>query len=191
MVTPYFDNVKNLTEIELVDDHHETGNSFREIAEGKAIYFSKQFGGLAIATDGGMIIPALENWNPLYTRRFISNLDKSDKNDFQRMDELLELTKDLVGDQRLISWKEAVAIADNGRLLYSDEVFGSQGILQTEYDKTKYRRGIWTCSLWAQPEYDNKNFFDLTEEEVKAVEVSWAKIADGVDDFLRNSTHNQ
>ena len=79
----------------IVDDQEELGNSFCEIAENKAVYFSKKFEGYTIATDGGMTIPQLESWNPLFTRRFITSLDKSDKSDFERMDELLEKTKDL------------------------------------------------------------------------------------------------
>ena len=99
------------------------------------------------------------------------------------MDELLERTKDLKGQDRFIQWKEAVAIAKNGEILFSLEVEGNHGILQTEYDKTKYKPGIWTCSLWSYPQFGGKNFFDLNEEESQESEISWDRIKAGVERF--------
>lgn len=184
IIQPYFDELLTLQDTKIVDDQEELGNSFCEIAENKAIYFSKKFEGYAIATDGGMTIPKLEDWNPFFTRRFISSLDKSDKSDFERMDELLEKTKDLKGQDRFMQWKEATAIANNGQLLFSKEANGSSGILQTEYDKNKYKAGIWLCSLWAHPQFDNKNFFDLTIEEKKQSEISWDRLNNAVKSFM-------
>ncbi len=184
IISPYFEQIQTLKDIQLKDDLVEEGSSFEEIAKNKARYFSLQYSDYVIATDGGMTIPFLENWNPLYTRRFLSSLDKSDKTDFQRMDELLERTKDLKGNDRFMQWKEAVAIAKNGEVLFSIEVEGSYGILQTEYDKSKYKPGIWLCSLWSHPQFGNKNFFDLNPEEVKQSEISWERINTGVSKFL-------
>jgi len=184
IVSPYFQQIQTLKDIQIKDELDEVGNSFEEIARNKAKYFSLQYPNFVIATDGGMTIPALENWNPLYTRRFLSSLDKTDKTDFQRMDELLERTKDLQGQDRFMQWKEAVAIAKNGEVLFSIEVEGSYGILQTEYDKNKYKQGIWLCTLWSHPQFGNKNFFDLSPEEVKQSEISWERINTGVSKFL-------
>src|SRR4051812_26072590 len=48
----------------------ETGVSFEENAVLKAVEASGEFGGLAAATDGGAIIPALgDDWNALLTAR--------------------------------------------------------------------------------------------------------------------------
>jgi inosine/xanthosine triphosphate pyrophosphatase family protein len=184
IVSPYFEQIQTLKSLQIADNFAEEGSGFEQIASNKAKYFSLQYPEFVIATDGGMIIPALENWNPLYTRRFLNSLDKSDKNDFSRMDELLEKTKDLKGASRSMYWKEAVAIAKNGEILFSLEIEGNHGFLQTEYDKTKYKPGIWLCSLWSHPQFESKNFFDLTKEELKESEISWDKIKAGVEGFL-------
>ena len=186
IVSPYFEQIKTLQDLTIIDEPREDGDSFEEIARGKAKYFSLQYPEFIIATDGGMIIPALDNWNPLYTRRFLNNLDKSNKTDFQRIDELLEKAVNLKDEDRYMQWKEAVAIAKNGQILFSIEVEGGYGILQTEYNKTKYKPGIWLCSLWSHPQFGNKNFFDLSPEEIKESEISWKKIKISLDKFFSN-----
>ncbi len=65
--------------------------------------------------------------------------------------------------------------ANNGQVLFSKEVKGVKGVLQESFDPTKYKPGIWVCSIWYFPEL-NKNFFDMTEKEQEYVEISWHKL---------------
>jgi inosine/xanthosine triphosphate pyrophosphatase family protein len=183
---PLFSKIETLKDVLIKDESAEEGQSFKEIAENKALYFSKLYAEYTISTDGGMVLPGLESWNPLYTTRFISNLDKTDTTDFQRMDELLAKTAHLSGADRNMQWREAVAIAKNGRLLFSIEVDGAAGRLQESYDVSKYKPGIWLCSLWSHPQFENKNFFDLTEEERNRSEISWIRIADAIHEYFNN-----
>lgn len=140
----------------------EEGGTLLEIAERKAAYFSRKFGGLAIATDSGAEIPALKGWDPRYTKRF----GGENLNDFQRMGRLLEMAKGLNGEERAFYWKECVAIADKGKVVFSCEARGDEGLLQESYDPKKYREGIWLCSLWFYPRF-GKNFFDLTKKSAR------------------------
>ena len=156
----------------------EKGNSFEKIARRKAQEVSKQYEGFVIATDAGMEIPGLKNWNSILTRRFVG---KEDSTDFDRMDALIKLAKNLK-DRRMF-WKEAVALSFKGKVIFSITVEGARGLLQTSYDKSKYKEGIWLCSLWYFPTY-KKNFFDLKPREVDFAEVSWFRLKREVEKFL-------
>ena len=154
----------------------EVGKTFEEIASKKAIVYGKGFDGFTIATDGGMEIPALGNsWNALFTKRF------NEGTDFDRMDALLELMEGK--EDRRMSWREAVAIAYKNKIVFSTTVEGAKGILQTYYDKKKYKKGIWLCSLWYFPTY-KKNYFDLKPRQVDFAEVSWHRIKREVEKFF-------
>ena len=93
--------------------------------------------------------------------------------------------KDKKGDHRRMVWNEAIAIARDGKLLFSKQVEGIEGVLQREFDKSKYREGIWVCSVWFFPQF-NKNFFDLSPEEVNKAEISWEKLKKAAREFLNN-----
>lgn len=169
-----------LAEANISDECVEVGDTLLEIAQRKAAYFSNRFAGLVVATDAGAEIPALgNNWDPKYTKRFAGEVS-----DFERMDRLLELAKDLKGEDRGLVWRECVAIAQRGEVLFSLEVEGDRGLLQTSYDSAKYRPGIWLCSLWFYPQF-GKNFFDLTPEQIaQHGERSWVRIRSKVRAFL-------
>lgn len=174
--------IKSLDESGIELDVEENGATFEENAVIKAVETSRHHDGLVVATDGGMTIPALEGWNSLFTRRFAGkNVD-----DFQRMDKILELMKDKKGSKREMQWKESIAVAKQGECLFSMTVDGISGVMDTKYDKKKYREGIWLCSLWLFPEFENKNFFDLTEEEVATAEKSWAQLGEGLIAYLKD-----
>ncbi len=159
----------------------ETGETFEENAVIKAIEYSKHYNGFVIATDGGIIIPALGTvWNSLQTRRFAGKK----ATDFERIKKLLELMKGKSGDKRKASWNEAIAIARKGRLLFSKQVEGIEGILQNDFDEKKYKEGIWLCSIWFFPQF-GKNFFDLSKDEVDEVEISWRKLRNLTREFLK------
>ncbi len=180
IIDGYFDEVKNLHDLQNVADVDEIGQTFKEIAEKKALHFTEYFDGYVIATDSGMQMPHLENWNPLFTKRFIQ---KEKATDFERMDKLLELMKDKKGNQREMYWNEAIALAYKGKVLFSVQVKGAEGVMQETYDKNKYRKGIWLCSLWYFPQF-GKNFFDLTPEETAYAEISWGKLKEATRKFL-------
>lgn len=181
IVRGYFIPV-NLTDTDVSQELEEEGDSFKSIAQQKAVTFSRRYDGYAIATDGGIDIPALgDGWNKLFTRRFIG---REDATDIDRLDAILELMKDKRASDRKMIWREAAAIAHRGKLLFSLEVDGSKGIMQESYDPQKYRPGIWLCSLWYYPNFE-KNFFDLSPEELAKGEVSWSRLEQAVRKFLK------
>jgi XTP/dITP diphosphohydrolase len=182
IVKGYFTEIENLNEKIKVE---ENGKTFKENAEIKALFIAKKHKCFAIATDGGVLIPALgNNWNELLTRRFIGNHDATDT---ERMDTLLELMKDKKNNQRKIIWKEAIALANEKGILFSVEVEGDWGYLQESYNPKQYKEGIWIASLWSYPQFGGKNFFDLSNEEQKYGEKSWWDLRKKTRIFLKSS----
>lgn len=146
----------------------EIGESFQSIAEYKAKKYSLWFHGWAIATDSGARIPALKDWNPLKIHRFSSG------NDFQRMDRLIKMMKSK--KNRTVHWDEALAVAYNGKIIFSTLASAVPAQLQKTYDKEKYEKGHWLDSLCAFPQFNKKNYFDLTPKQKTRVENSWGKL---------------
>lgn len=180
IVDGYFKKVEFPEDLRIRIEVKEDGKTFEENAVKKAIESSKHYDGYAISTDGGILIPVLGHlWNGLKTKRFAG--EKA--SDLERIEKLLELMKDKKREERKMVWNEAIAIAKNGKLLFSKQVEGVEGVLQTEFDKSKYREGIWVCSVWFFPQF-NKNFFDLSPKEVDKAEVSWEKLRKAAREFL-------
>ena len=103
---------------------NEDGDTHEAIAREKAVKWSEAGSMLAIASDGGLVIPVLgPAWESRHTRRFAGQeVDAS-----QRADRLLELMEPYTGADRSASWAEALAIAYKGRLLASWELLGATG----------------------------------------------------------------
>lgn len=164
-------------------DVDENGITFEENAKIKASVVAKEYGKYAIASDGGALIPSLGyQWNALLTRRFIGSVDATD---WDRIEGLLTMMKDKKDDDRKVVWREAIAIANQvGDIVFSAEVEGDTGLIQSTYRKDQYREGIWLCTLTSYPQFGGKNFFELSEAETKEGEVSWWRLRDEAKDYF-------
>lgn len=69
-----------------------------------------------------------------------------------------------------------MAVADNGKLLFSIEAEAMPGLISEHFNPSHYQPGIWLCSITEFPQFGNKNFFELTPEERAKTENSWAKL---------------
>lgn len=164
-------------------DIEEAEDSFEGNAALKAVEVSNYYQCHAVATDGGVLIPSLgEGWNELFTKRFLGKENVTDTN---RIEGLLALMKGKQGDDRKIMWREAIAIANNGRLIFSTTVDGDEGMIQTSYNPDQYAPGLWQCTLTCYPQFNNKNFFDLTKKEREYSEISWHRLKAMVDWYIK------
>lgn len=161
-------------------EFEEKGGTFEEIARNKALAYARWFGGLAISTDGGAVIPALSQveWEPLKTRRF-GNTDQ------ERIEKLLDLMHDK--DDRTVQWLESVAIANPEKVLFSTTAKAMDGIIDKAFNPAYYKDGIWLCSISSFPQFGGRNFFELTPEEQAQTEDSWSKLKQAVRVFLEVS----
>lgn len=182
IINGFFDEVVNVPE---KINFEENGETFKGNAEIKALSVAKKYNCFAIATDGGVLIPALgTKWNQLLTRRFVG---KYDATDFERIDVLLDLMKGKKGNQRKIIWREAIALAYKNRIIFSIEVNGDWGLLQNDYNPKQYKKGVWLCTLWSYPQFSGKNFFELNKKEKKYGERSWWILRKRTRNFLKNN----
>lgn len=149
----------------------EEGKTHRAIATGKARFWSRMAGGLAIASDGGLILPALgSRWSSLMTRRAAGK----DARDDDRVRNLLELMAPYHGDARKALWAEAVAIAGQGSLIQVWEVEGPEGSI-AEAPSPQRIEGFWAASLWYFPTM-GKRYTELSSAELTAVGDPWVRL---------------
>ena len=126
----------------------EQGVSHVENAVAKAVAWSEKTGTLTIASDGGLIIPALgAAWDSLQTHRFAGEL-----NDAGKVKELLRMMNGLEGQERRVFWREAVALARAGLPLASWQVEGAEAMLAREVNLSHVVPGFWVAGLLCSPE---------------------------------------
>ena len=149
----------------------EDGATHEAIAIEKALAWSDAGSTLAIASDGGLVIPSLGSaWLSRHTRRFSG----PDVNDSQRVDDLVELMEPFSGEERNASWAEALAIAYKGRLIASWELLGATG----EIARTRPSGPIpefWVFTIWNFPQL-GKSYNQLTPEELLSLNDHWARL---------------
>ena len=136
---------------------------------------------LAIASDGGLVIPALgPAWESRHTHRF-AGLAVSDS---QRVDRLLELMEPFIGADRSASWAEAVAIAHKGRLLASWELLGANGEIAQARSAGPVPE-FWAFTIWNFPQHE-KTYNELTPEELESVNDHWTRLGQLVRRFFQS-----
>ena len=169
-------------ELGLAADPAETGETHEQIAREKAQEWSRQGSMLVIASDGGLVAPALGlNWESRYTQRFAGPA----ADDAERRRRLLELMRPHTGGGREASWVEALAVADRGRPLKSWELKGASGVIAdtaevVETGETGETAGIaaaptagfWFFPLWYFPQF-GKYYNRLTDAEKASLGDHW------------------
>lgn len=178
LVAPFF--VPRIAE--KLPSFQERGESFLSIAENKAIDYSKHFHSLVVSTDGGASIPALSprEWNPLTTRRFLNADD-----DRERIYKVLDRMKGK--KNRIVEWREAIAVADKGVLVFSCEARALDGVISESFRSEFYQEGIWLCSITDFPQFGGRNYFELTDEERKQTENSWELLQRAFHNFFKDT----
>ena len=171
-------------DMSLEDEELEDGPSLAAIARAKAARWSKALPGqVVVATDGGLLVPALgPGWDPLRTRRFAG----ARASDQERADALLALAADLEGDERQIGWREALAVARDGEVLAAWEVEGAPGLLARDYDAAHLAAGagFWVPAVWICPEYGGRRLAELSETERAARDDHWARLGRALRRYL-------
>ena len=172
--------LKSPSEVGLETPPEEEGETHQAIAIAKAVRWSERSGMLAIASDGGLAIPALgADWDSRYTHRFAG----PGADDPQRVASLLELMQPYQGRDREASWVEAVALADRGSLLESWEVSGATGFIAEAPGALSETRGFWVFSLWYFPHL-GKTWNQLALEERRGLNDHWQRLREQVQGFF-------
>lgn len=159
-------------ELGLSADPDETAETHEAIAVEKAVEWSRLAGMLAIASDGGLVVPSLgPRWESRYTHRFAGPAADDD----ERRSRLLELLGNADGTAREASWVEAVAIADAGKPIKSWELKGGSGIVARESEPGPHAPGFWVFPLWYFPDL-GKYYNQLSDAEKESTGDHWARL---------------
>lgn len=159
----------------------EVGETHEAIARLKAQEWSLYASMLAIATDGGLVIPALgARWESRYTHRFAGPA----ADDAERLRRLLELMHPYRGQQRAASWVEALAIADKGEVLASWELAGGAGVIAESAEGSSYVPGFWAFTVWHFPHL-GKGYNQLSPQELDALGDHWSRLRGLVQGYFR------
>lgn len=165
----------------LVAAPEETGDTHLAIAALKARDWSRAGSMLAVASDGGLHIPALgTGWDGRYTHRFAG----PDAGDARRQERLLELLHPYRGEDRAAAWVEAVAVADRGRLLVSWELQGATGLIADSAPSPHHTPGFWAFSIWCFPQF-GKTYDQLSPQELEDLNDHWIRLRRLVQGFFQ------
>ena len=160
----------------------EEGETHEAIARSKAELWSLAGSTLAIASDGGLVLPALGGqWESRYTHRFAGPA----ADDADRLARLLELMRPFQGADREASWREAVAIAHGGRILVSWELKGGTGVIADSPGAPYQVPGFWAFSVWYFPQF-GKTYPQLSPEERDSLEDHWTRLRQLVQRYFRS-----
>lgn len=165
----------------------ETAGSHRANAVLKAVAASHASSTLAIASDGGLLVPALgPAWDSLRTHRFAGEA----ADDHTRLEELLRLMKDRGGQARRAHWVEALAVAEAGSLLAAWQEQGGSGLLLEGFDPSAIYSGFWAATIWYFPEV-GKTYAQMSEQEQASIGDPWSKLKLWVQNFFRGRSEGQ
>ena len=160
----------------------EEGDTHEIIARDKALKWSRAASMLAIASDGGLVIPTLgPRWESRYTHRFAGPAADNQ----ERLSRLLELMRPHHGEDRRASWVEALAIADSGRVLASWELSGGVGYLDERPPEGPLPE-FWVFSVWLFPRF-GATYSQLSAEQKESIDDHWGRLRRLVRRFLTST----
>lgn len=161
-------------------DVAETGRAHLTNARRKAAAWSHAFGGLALASDGGLVIPALgSRWDSIRTARFTG----PSATDRRRVEALLEPMRPLRGEKRRAYWVEALSLGDNGAVVRSWQRRSRPGEIARSFRDDDLVPGFWAFSVWEFPHL-GKRYAELTPDELALVEDHWTRLRPAVRRWL-------
>ena len=154
-------------------DVDETGDSHIANAVRKAVAWSRAYAVAALASDGGLAIPALgDGWRSLLTRRATGG-NVSDEEHAAR---LLRRMQGLQGTRREAYWTEAVAVARDGALIQAWEAVGLRGLIAEDYRPPPAGPGgFWARGLWTT--HDGRRHWELSLAGLAEADDPWSRLA--------------
>ena len=105
--------IVSLSEIGITDDVEETGKSYKENSQIKALFYAKRSNLPAISDDGGLEIAALDGAPGLHSRRWVGK----DSTEEDIINHMIKVAKELPNDNRKAFFKTVISFAlPNGKV---------------------------------------------------------------------------
>jgi inosine/xanthosine triphosphate pyrophosphatase family protein len=160
----------------------ENERSLLNNAEKKAKKISKYTNYYVLASDGGNNIPGLKDkWDILRNQRIVGE----NKSDLTKAKTLLNLMKDLKGEDRKVSYHLALAMAKNGKVLWSKEEITDKGYISEKLINNKIPKYFWIGQLWYYTKY-KKVYTKLNKKELEGVRKQGINLQKSLTDFIVN-----
>ncbi len=169
-----------LAETEINVHVDEDQMTLKANAEKKAVEISKHTVWYVLTSDGGVDIPGLgSKWDVLRNQRTVGE----SKTEREKAKVLLGLMEDLKGEDRRCSYQLALALAKNGKLLWSDQEVTDVGYISEKLDDSEIPPYRWMGHLWYYPEF-KKTFNQMDEKERNEVRKQGDKLKNKLQQFL-------
>lgn len=150
----------SVRDLELGSAPYENGTTHHENASLKAQHWSEKGDGLAIASDGGLVIPSMfGKWNSLYTNRTFIRLEPR-----ERQWALLELLDRYQISDRSAFWLEAVSLALKGNVVATWIARSSVGEIALRVDEKIPPSEFWVKGIWNSSDFGKVSHSLKTEE---------------------------
>lgn len=160
--------------------------TLKENAEKKASEISKLTDWFVLASDGGIDIPGLGNkWDILKNQRTVGE----NKSDLEKAEKLLELMKNLKGEKRKAEYHLGLALAKNGKLIWSTEQISDRGLIARSLPDKEIPLYRWVGHLWYYPKY-KKVFNKLNEEQKEEVRQQGIRIKKSLEKAIKSQLAN-
>ena len=131
----------------------------------KAVTISKYTDKYVLTSDGGVDIPSLgDKWDILRNQRIVGH----DNKDIDKVHILLSLMKGLKGEERRVEHHLAIALARNGKEIFSFEDITDRGYITDTLVDENIPEGRWMGHVWYYPEFKKVNT-KLNDRENKVV----------------------
>ena len=107
----------SLSDVGIVDDIEETGKTYKENSQMKALFYAKKSGLPSISDDGGIEISALNNEPGIKSSRWIGH----DATDEDLVNHMIKISKELPENNRRTAFKIVVSLGLPNGKVYSSE----------------------------------------------------------------------
>lgn len=172
--------IHSLDEVNLNIKVDENEGSLIKNAEKKAREISKLTDYYVLASDGGVDIPGLGNkWDILKNQRTVGE----NNTDLVKANILLNLMKELKGKKREATYFLALALAKNGKVIWSKVEITDKGFIAKDLidkDIPEYR---WMGHIWYYPKH-KKVFNKLNMKELEDVRKQGKKLQKNLQEIL-------
>lgn len=105
--------IVSLNDVGISDDIEETGKTYKENSQLKALYYAKESGLPSVSDDGGLEISALNGAPGIKSRRWLGR----DSTEEDIVSHMIKVAKDLPSDNRRAFFKTVISLAlPNGKV---------------------------------------------------------------------------
>lgn len=109
--------ISSLQEAGIQTMYKETGRSFLENAKGKSLFYGRQWPGLTLGEDSGLMVEALNGAPGVYSARF-AGPEADDDDNIRR---LLKMLKGIPAEKRTARFVSSMVLSQQGRILHEIE----------------------------------------------------------------------